>query len=330
VPTVSKAASLAIARVLAHCGGSPVEAVAYLAAAITDQPADPEPYETVTELRREWPMEVAAAVATPTGPGQLAVGSYLHFLAGDSDQAARWLGSATGYRPDIAWAGAPWFASEQFLATVTVHGVADAAVAITDYGRDLDNDAVRRNLLPWLRVIDVVCDRDRVPAQMARVAILLRFCGHTEESLALCDRADLVERVMLTEVVRAGTWAYLGDRQKQAAALRRALQLDPANWSLHLDLADLAAQRGDFSTAADLVRQGVQYEPEDVTLRAAGAAYRFLAGGCLADLDLLLELAPAVPHEGYRNGLIEHALGVENLPADRTARARDLLAGQDL
>ncbi|MBU2664013.1 hypothetical protein KOI35_10980 [Actinoplanes bogorensis] len=307
---MSNTASLALARVLAHCGGSPAEAVAYVAAAIEHDPADPEPYDLIAELRPD--------LGAPTGLAQFVAGSYLQFLDGDTDGAARMLGSVTGFRPEVAWAAAPWFTSDRFRSTVTIGGLADATVAITDYDRDLDNDVVRDNLRPWMRLIDIVCERDPVAEQMARMAILLRYCGRTEESFALCDRADGIEKLMLTEVVRAGTWGFLGRRDEQAAALRRALALDPANWSLYLDLADHAAMAGDFGSAADLVNQGLQHEPDDVTLRAAGATYRLRAGGPVDDVDLLLELAPDMPHAGYRNGLIEQALGTPGLPADRT------------
>jgi hypothetical protein len=43
---------------------------------------------------------------------------------------------------------------------VTAAGLADACLNITDHGTDLDNDTVRHHLRPWLRVIDVVCDRE--------------------------------------------------------------------------------------------------------------------------------------------------------------------------
>lgn len=312
---------------MAHCGGAPGEAVKYLAQAIAQGPDDSEPYELLSELRRESPEEVADAVATPSSLWQFVAGAYLYFLDGDMDQAAQRLGSVTGYRPDVAWASAPWFGDERFLGEVTAAGLADAILNITDYGPELDNDAARDRMGPWFKAIDVVCDREPVAEAMARMAILLRSCGRTDASLALCDRADSVDRVMFTEVVRAGTWRRLGDRRQTAAAFRRALQLDPTNWSLYLDLADLAAEDGDFAQAADLVRQGLAHEPEDVTLRAAGAAYRARAEGSVTDLDLLLELAPEVPHAGYRNGLIEHAIGAPDLPADRIAAARGFQAG---
>ncbi|MFI2648803.1 hypothetical protein [Micromonospora fulviviridis] len=324
---MSKSASLAIARVMAHCGGAPGEAVMYLAQAIAQSPDDPEPYELLAELRRASPEEVARTVATPSSLWQFVVGAYLYFLDGDMDQAAQRLGSVIGYRPDVAWASAPWFGDERFLGSVTAAGLADATLNITDYGPEIDNDAARERMGPWFRVIDVVCDREPVAEAMARMAILLRVCGRTDASLALCDRADSVDRVMFTEVVRAGTWRRLGDRQQTAAAFLRALGLDPTNWSLYLDLADLAAEDGDFAQAADLVRQGLEHEPKDVTLRAAGAAYRARAEGSVSDLDLLLALAPEVPHAGYRNGLIEHAMGAPDLPPDWIAAARQFQAG---
>ncbi|GLY02897.1 tetratricopeptide repeat protein [Actinoplanes sp. NBRC 101535] len=156
------------------------------------------------------------------------------------------------------------------------------------------------------------------------MAILLRFSARTQESFALCDRADAVARVMLTEVVRAGTWRLLGDRAQNMAALRRALDLEPDNWSLYLDLADLAAESGDFTEAAALTGQGLRHEPGDVTLRAANAAFRVRAHGSPADLDLLITLAPELPHDGYRKVLLGHALAAEGLPPDRVAAAREL------
>jgi tetratricopeptide (TPR) repeat protein len=323
---MSRSVSFALAQVMAHCGGSPTQAVAYAAEAIRENPADPQPYEFLAELRRTSPAEVAAAVAEPNSLWQFVAAAYLCFLDDEMDQAAGRLGSVIGYRPQVAWASAPWFSDDRFLDGLTAAGLAHASLNITDQDSDLDNDAVRGHLQPWLRAVEMVCDRRPAAADMARMAILLRFCGQTEASLALCERADAVERVMLTEVVRAGTWRRLGDRDATAAAFRRALQLDPTNWSLYLDLADLAAEAGDFPAAADLVREGLAYEPHDVTLRAAGAAYRVRAAGSTADLDLLLELAPAVPHAGYRDGLLDHALDRPDLPPDRVAAARRLQA----
>lgn len=309
---------------MAHCGGAPGEAVRHLAQAIALSPADAEPYELLAELRRQSPGEVARSVAAPRNSWQLVVGAYLCFLDGDMDGAAQALGMVIGCHPEVAWASAPWFGEERFLASVTATGLGVATLNITNYDPELDSDAARERLRPWFRAVEVVCDREPVAEAMARIAILLRACGRTDASLALCDRADSVERVMFTEVVRAGTWRRLGDQRQTAAAFRRALELEPENWSLYLDLADLVAEDGDFAEAAELVRRGLAHEPEEVTLRAAGAAFRARAEGSVTDLELLLELAPAVPHDGYRDVLIDYAVGGAGLPADRIAAARRL------
>ncbi|SNT62698.1 Tetratricopeptide repeat-containing protein [Asanoa hainanensis] len=298
--------TLAIAKVLAHCGGSPKAAVTYLVRAVAADPCTAEPWSALEDLRRALPDEVSAVVAAATTVGPVVARAYLSFVDGDMDEAAISLGSVTGFQPEIPWADAPWFGDERFLGTVSAAAFAEGTMRIRDHDRDLRTDAVRANLTPWLTAIDVVCGRDPDPDAMARMAILLRACDRTDASFALCDRADAVRRLAFTEVVRAGTWRHLGNRPETAAAFRRALALDPTNWSLHLDLADLAAEEGDFAEAAALATRGEELEPDDVTMRAAAAAYRARSTGSAADLEAFTELAPQVPDD-YRQTLLGYA-----------------------
>ncbi|WP_344553489.1 serine hydrolase [Kitasatospora saccharophila] len=133
------------------------------------------------------------------------------------------------------------------------------------------------------------------------------MCGHPERSFALCDRADAIAPAMLTEVVRAGTWRERGDHDRAAAAFERALLLDPANWSLHLDLADLDALRGDFASAAVRTARGLELEPAEPTLRAAPAAYRFRLAPAAGALRELLDAAGALRPSPYRRQLLDLA-----------------------
>ncbi|MDR6979110.1 hypothetical protein J2X68_005844 [Streptomyces sp. 3330] len=98
--------------------------------------------------------------------------------------------------------------------------------------------------------------------------------------------------------------------------------LDPANWSLHLDLADVRAEQGDFAAAASLAEQGLEHGPHEVSLRAAGAAYRTRASGCPDDLRALIALAPEVANTTYRNLLIDYACARPELPQRLVAQAR--------
>jgi tetratricopeptide (TPR) repeat protein len=314
--------ALAVAQVMAHCGGSPEAAVHFLASAIASAPQDPEPYEAVAQLWREQRSDVSEAIEGAGSLEAVLVYSYTSFLENDMDEAAMAIGSVTGARPDIAWADAPWFGDDRFLGTVSPEAMAEAAMRTMDYGHDLDSDATRERLRPWFAAIERVC-ADRPAAEpMAKMAIMLRGCGLVDESFALCDRADAVERIMLTEVVRAGTWRKLGEPERAAEAFERALAADPANWSLYLDLADARAELGDFAAAVRLAEQGIEHGPDEITLRAARAAYRARLDGSADALRELLELAPELPNPVYRNVLVERACGAPGLPADLVAEAR--------
>ncbi|CAL9311695.1 hypothetical protein SUDANB51_03383 [Streptomyces sp. enrichment culture] len=307
---------------MAHCGGSPSAAVHYLAGAIASAPENPEPYAVLAELWRDKPSELAEVVQGADSLRTVLAQSYISFLQDDMDGAALAIGSVTGVRPDIAWAEAPWFSDARFLGVVSADALAEAAMRTMDYGRDLDTESMRERFRPWFEAIDVVSARQPLPEALAKMAILLRACGLTDASFALCDQADSVERIMLTEVVRAGTWRKLDDLQQTVAAFERALALEPANWSLYLDLADVRAEQGDFTSAVRLIDQGMRYEPTELSLRAAGAAYRARLTGSRADLNELIELAPNLPNDSYRDLLIDHACAGPALPAELVAAAR--------
>lgn len=307
---------------MAHCGGSPEAAVRHLVGAIASAPQDPEPYAVLAELWRDQAAELTEAVRGSDSLSAVLARSYVDFLDGAMDDAAMAIGSVTGARPDIAWATAPWFGDERFLGAVSADALAEAAMRTMDHGHDLDSEGMRERFRPWFDAIDAVAAREPAAEALARMAILLRACGRTDASFALCDRADSVERIMLTEVVRAGTWRRLGDPGQTVAAFERALALDPANWSLHLDLADVHAEQGDFTAAVRLTDQGARHAPTEPTLLAAGAAYRARLTGSPAALDELLALAPMLPNDSYLGLLIDHACAGPGLPAELVATAR--------
>jgi tetratricopeptide (TPR) repeat protein len=307
---------------MAHCGGSPAAAVHFVAGAIAAAPEDAESYSVLAELWEEQRADLDELFQRDRSPRMALARSYVSFLENDMDGAAMAIGAVTGWRPAIAWARAPWFSDARFLGRVTASALAEAAMLTMDYGHALDTADTREGLRPWLDAIDAVCAREPVPEAMAKMAIFLRACGLTDASFGLCDRADSIERIMLTEVVRAGTWRELGDPGQAAAAFERALALEPANWSLYLDLADLSAEQGDFTTAVELIGQGLEHEPAEVTLRAAGAAYRARITGSPDDLRELIGLAPHLPNGAYRDLLIDHACSGPALPAGLIAEAR--------
>ncbi|MFD8012551.1 tetratricopeptide repeat protein [Streptomyces sp. NPDC058955] len=317
-------AGVGLAAVMAHCGGSLTGAVELLVGAIAAAPAAPEPYAALAELWKDRRSELEQSL---TGNGSLSAvlgQAYFSFLDGDMDNAAMALGSVTGVRPQVAWGDAPWFGDARFLGAVSAEAMAEACLRTLDYGHDLDTDAMRVRFAPWFRAVDVVSERVPVPESLAAMARLPRACGRYDLSFALCDRADAVERVMWTAVARAATWRARGDLEQAAGAFEDALRIDPANWSLYLDLADVRAEQGDFAAAASLVAQGLEHEPQDVTLRAASAAYRTRVTGSSDDLETLIALAPQLANTTYRNLLLDYACAGPKLSRRLVAQARRL------
>lgn len=309
---------------MAHCGGSPRQALQFIARAIAAAPGDPESYAFLADLWAEQRAELTAVLRDDNSVSTALAESYISFLENKMDDAVLAFGGVTGAQPTVAWAKAPWFSDSRFLDAVSAEALAEAVMRTMDYGHDLDSEDMRERLLPWLKAIDVVCAREPLPEAMAKMAIFLRANGRTDASFAMCDRADAIEPTMLTEVVRAGTWRKLGDPEQTAAAFQRALKLDPTNWSLYLDLADLYAGQGDFARAVQFADQGLQHGPSENTLRAAAAAYRTRLTGSRADLRELIALVPQLPKDSYRNLLIDTACAGPSLPAGLVRDARRL------
>ncbi|WP_435210333.1 tetratricopeptide repeat protein [Streptomyces sp. bgisy034] len=312
---------------MAHCGGSPVGAVELLVGAIASAPAAPEPYAVLAELWQDRGPELQGSLEAEGSLSAVLAQAYFMFLEGDMDNAVMTLGSVTGVRPDVAWGAAPWFGDARFLGEVSAEALAEGCLRTLDHGHDLDSDEMRHRFEPWFRALDVVSERSPVPESLAAMARLPRACGRYELSFALCDRADGVERVMWTAVARAATWRAMGDLDQAAEAYECALLLDPANWSLHLDLADLRAEQGGFAAAASLVEQGLGHEPHEVTLRAAGAAYRARLSGSSDDLRALIALAPELANTTYRNLLIDCACAGPKLPRRLVAQVLAIREG---
>ena len=317
----SVAAGVGLAGVMAHCGGSPLDAVELLVGAIASAPAAPEPYAALAELWQDRRSELKESLEEDGSLSAVLAQAYFLFLEGDTDNAVMALGSVTGVRPNVAWGSAPWFGDARFLGAVSAAALAEACLRTLDYGHDLDTDEMRERFTPWFHALDVVSERDPVPESLAAMARLPRACGRYELSFVLCDRADAVDRVMWTAVARAATWREMGDLDQAAAAFERALLLDSANWSLYLDLADVRAEQGDFAAAASLVEQGLEYAPHEVTLRAASAAYRTRLAGSSDDLRALITLAPEIANTTYRDLLIDYACAGPKLPRSLVAKA---------
>ncbi|MFE3229402.1 tetratricopeptide repeat protein [Nocardia sp. NPDC059228] len=290
-----------VANVLAHCGGDRERAARHLSRAIAATPSEAEVYAAAVELL---PTLGELPADDPTVAPLLA---FAYFSSGRMDDAATTLGALSGISPHIAWADAPWFADVSFLSKVSIEAVREAVYLLFDHAAVPEDPAAA----PWLRAIQTLTTRLNLsPEDLAGLAISLRLLGRTDESLALCDRADRVGRTMLTEVVRGGTWRLLGNLDETAAAFRRALALEPDNWSLYLDLSDLHAERGDHPAALAAAQAGLTHSPNEPMLRAARAAHHARLTGTADALREFERLAPDID-PAYSRWLRDQATGAD-------------------
>ncbi|GAA0968499.1 tetratricopeptide repeat protein [Actinocorallia libanotica] len=290
---------ITLAKVLAHCGGDPHQAVHHLGRAIAAAPGDPAAYAAVAEL-------LPALGTLPDNDAHvLPVLAYRHFLAGRMDEAVLALGTLGGVSSRFSWADAPWFSDPAFLSQISTEALSEAGHRLYDHGPGPDEAALQ----PWLTATETLAARSSAgPEDLAKMAVLLRTFGKTSESLALCDRADTLGRTVLAEVARAGTWRVLGDLDQTAAAFQRALLLEPDNWSLHLDLSDLHATMGDPTAALASAEEGLRHAPDQPKLLTAHAAHHARLTGKAGDLRkfdrVAADLDPA-----YADWLREQATG---------------------
>ncbi|MEC3953133.1 tetratricopeptide repeat protein [Nocardia sp. CDC153] len=290
-----------LANVLAHCGGDRERAARYLSRAIAAAPSDAEVYAAAVEL-------LPTLGELPGNDATVApLLAFAHFLDGRLDDAVVTLGALSGVSPHIPWADAPWFADVSFLSAVSIEAVREAVCLLFDHAAVPEDAAA----VPWSRAIETITARPELgPEDFAGLAISLRLLGRTDESLALCDRADRIGRTMLTEVVRGGTWRLLGNLDESAAAFHRALALEPDNWSLYLDLSDLHAERGDHPAALAVAQAGLTHAPNEPKLLAARAAHHARLTGTAAALREFDRLAPDID-PAYSRWLRDQATGAD-------------------
>ncbi|WAZ19191.1 hypothetical protein STRCI_000225 [Streptomyces cinnabarinus] len=94
------------------------------------------------------------------------------------------------------------------------------------------------------------------------------------------------------------------------------------NAGLILPLLDGLDEQGDFVAAVRRIDRGLGHAPTELTLRAAGAAYRARLTGSPAELSELIELAPDLPNGSYRGVLSDVVCAGPALPAGLVDAAR--------
>ncbi|WP_157435960.1 hypothetical protein [Actinospica robiniae] len=223
-------------------------------------------------------------------------------IAGDDDyaKAVPLLGQLVAIEPALPWAGAAWFGTH--LADVlSPRAVAHAVKAIFDAVGYPDDPAVRAALRPWLGLARAAAARpDADAGVLCSLSDAARRLDAASEAVAWCEKAVRLDRK--AGIRSPNSLIKLGFAQRDAGALAPAAKtleagvaLAPDNAELHLDLADLAFDRSDFTTSLRWAERAAALDPDSIEARGAVLSAKARASlaahdGFLRDAEAIAEL----------------------------------------
>lgn len=310
-PRVEAEGELAIAR-LNLDGGDPEHAAVHVAQALHHDPTFAASYAMIDELAghaagleelASWftigePMYLGGAIA-------LAV---LRAKAGQYAMALEIIGQITAMRPDQPWCAAPWF-GPHLAERVTGR---EAAIAISHFASGLPDPApedLAELQSPWLEFARAVAAQPETTAQaLAILSTLARRIGGVGEAIAWCTRAEMLDRRGAAEGESQVGALMLGFAYRSAGrpheaidAWERALELDPSNIDLYIDMAETCMQQDDHAQAVHWAERAMRHDPAHVKPRAVrlAAIYTqsdYTDGAALAALQQLAQEYPEHPY----------------------------------
>jgi Tfp pilus assembly protein PilF len=130
-------------------------------------------------------------------------------------------------------------------------------------------------------------------------ALILWSKGREQEALDLLNAWEESPEFIPFYYARA----HLSGINSQLALknMQRALEVDPGQWRIYRDLADIYFRRGDNGAALQLAETGYQHFPGNYILELAYSKYLTVSGDYQKSLDVL-EKTNVLPFEGENTG----------------------------
>jgi tetratricopeptide (TPR) repeat protein len=301
---------LALAR-LALDGDDPARAAVHVAAALAGDPTLADTYDMLRRLdtppiraRDYFPIVDASDV------GVIAACSYLAARAGHMNDALNLLVMAAVTAPEKAWTASGWLdlpGSAEQLDPV------DAAETLLFLALRLD-DPVDAGLLPTLspyldfarRLVEANPGRTEVLAPLSGLA---RRLGAVEEAVAWCEFAERVAPTPRSAIMLGYAYRSVDRFDDMIAAWRAAVERDPSNVDVHIDLAEHLSRAGRLTDALGWLDRALGVHPSHPRALPIACEMRFRADGNIDHLLALVDYWLAHPEQTY--------------PLDRLARASD-------
>lgn len=318
VPEQEAEGELSLARI-ALAENDFTHTATHLANAVGCDPGHAPSYAMLGELiAAVGGIEKAIELFTSDGPqyaGPVAVLAALHARAGDLPQAVGVLANLVAQLPADRWAAAPWF-GKGLVETVPANDIAQAVMRIAGSIGDPAPPELLEPLMPWLDLTRAVVGLPDVPPTLLVVlSALARRLGAADEAIAWCDdarRREVAagEPTPHTAIMLGYAYRSAGRQDDAIDAWRLALEIDPSNVDVYVDLAETCIRLDRHDDALAWANQAALLGGDTVKPKAVGLAAAYLrtaAGSSIGDVAPLIELVDLVranPEHPYPRALV--------------------------
>lgn len=305
---------LALARI-ALDGGDPAHAASHLGNAIAEDPTLAAAYGGLHEL------DAATGDALAYFPldgdvyiGAVAARSYLLARAGRFDDALRLLTMAVGHEPAKQWAGG-WLTAHDLpglAQRLDPHGAVASLAGLSMRLSDPVEPELAAGLRPYLELARaVVAAHPAAREFLPQLSGLARRLGAVDEAIAWCEEADRVSPSPINAIMLAYALRSAGRHAEMERAWQVAIQRDPGNVDVYVDLAESLATQGRLGDGLAWLDRALAIEPEHPKAFPSACAMRFQADGDVGHLVRLADHWRAHPDHTYADQMLTMACSDE-------------------
>jgi tetratricopeptide (TPR) repeat protein len=320
---------LALARLALH-DNELGHAASHAANSIALDPTLPDVYELLQEL--------AAASGSPLdlfpdGDGAISLGTavaraQLLAAAGSYDDAVGLLAAAAAHEPAKPWAQVAWLQRPGLAERLDPERLTGALARLALRLPDPVPEPDRAPLMPFLelarRVVELRADQPFVHWGLSGLA---RRLGAVDEAIDWCVQAERAEPSPMAAMMLGYALRSAGREAETERAWLRALERDPGNLDLHVDLGELLAQQGRLAEGLAWLERALAVDPDHGKAFPSASAMRFLRDQDVSHLVALADHWRAHPEHSYAPQMLESAcqgrtwLSIVPAPGEAVANA---------
>jgi tetratricopeptide (TPR) repeat protein len=253
---------IALARLVLDVG-DPAAAATHVAAALEQDPTLPDAYEMLRVLDVEPPRaRDYFPLYDGVSPGSVAARSYLAARAGQFTEALDLLAIVAAAAPGKTWTASGWLDMPGIAAQVEPAAAAESLLCLALHLDEPVDPDLLPVLAPYLdfgrRLVEAHDERIDVLAPLSGLA---RRLGATREAISWCERADRTSPSGRTAIMLGYAYRAAGRFDDMFAIWRTAVQRDPTNVDIQVDLAEHLDRAGRPNEALKWLEHAIGVDP---------------------------------------------------------------------